>query len=83
MIGMFCYSLFNIDIERFVGQVMDGKLMIQRDNSHGDYENVERGLNQTLKDLDLDYLDLYLMHWPIGFSANGTETLDHVQVRCS
>ncbi|APA15860.1 hypothetical protein sscle_15g106300 [Sclerotinia sclerotiorum 1980 UF-70] len=46
---------------------------------HGDYENVEKGLNQTLKDLGLDYLDLYLMHWPIGFAPDGTKNLDHVQ----
>ncbi|CAD6448971.1 5f217374-5ced-4bf8-abef-e58d4f71759f [Sclerotinia trifoliorum] len=46
---------------------------------HGDYENVEKGLNRTLKDLGLDYLDLYLMHWPIGFASNGTKNLDHVQ----
>lgn len=28
---------------------------------HGD--NVEAGLDATLKDLGLDHLDLYLMHW--------------------
>lgn len=27
---------------------------------------VEEGLNTTLKDLGLDYLDLFLMHWPVG-----------------
>jgi alcohol dehydrogenase (NADP+) len=41
-------------------------LMIQ---SH-DPDRVEFGLNQTLKDLDLDYLDLFLMHWPVGKGPN-------------
>ncbi len=39
--------------------------------SHG-VENVIPELNQTLEDLQLDYLDLYLIHWPVALKK-GTE----------
>lgn len=32
-------------------------------NTH--QSNVAEGLAQTLKDLQTDYLDLYLVHWPM------------------
>ncbi|KAF7558260.1 hypothetical protein G7Z17_g178 [Cylindrodendrum hubeiense] len=32
-------------------------------------EDVEQGLDKTLKDLGTDYLDLFLMHWPVAFKS--------------
>ncbi|KAM0745639.1 Aldo/keto reductase [Meredithblackwellia eburnea MCA 4105] len=35
------------------------------------HTNVEAGLDASLKDLGLDYVDLYLIHWPIALNHAG------------
>ncbi|PSK51676.1 hypothetical protein B9Z65_2943 [Elsinoe australis] len=35
-------------------------------NDHHDPKLVHKGLEQTLHDLGLDYIDEYLMHWPVS-----------------
>ena len=38
------------------------EMRIKEYPSHGDPTTVQAGLDQTLSDLGLEYLDLYLMH---------------------
>lgn len=42
-------------------------------------DQVEQGLDKTLSDLGLEYLDLYLMHWPVA-SSRGGNYIDYVDV---
>ena len=40
-------------------------------------DQVEQALDKTLSDLGLEYLDLYLMHWPVT-SSGGRNYIDYV-----
>src|SRR6266436_43255 len=37
------------------------------------HSRVEENLDKSLKSLGLDYVDLYLMHWPVAMNPKGEE----------
>ncbi|CAG8890906.1 unnamed protein product [Penicillium egyptiacum] len=39
------------------------------------HARVEEGLQQSLTDLGLDYVDLYLMHWPLAMNPRGNHNI--------
>lgn len=40
-------------------------------NTYHSKKNAAKCLEQTLNNLQLDYLDLYLIHWPLGYQEDG------------
>jgi 2,5-diketo-D-gluconate reductase A len=44
-----------------------------KNTDHG-FESVQRAIEQSLEELQLDYLDLYLMHWPAPLRGLYVET---------
>ena len=49
-------------------------------NDRHDPDKVEEGIDDTLSELNLDYLDLYLMHWPVA-SEGGLTYESYLKVR--
>lgn len=39
-------------------------------NTHHKAADVEEAVNESLADLGTDYLDLYLIHWPVAFKKS-------------
>ena len=39
-------------------------------NTHHSRDLVRQCLTETLTNLQLDYIDLYLVHWPMGFKVS-------------
>lgn len=40
-------------------------------------EAARKAIETTIADLGVDYLDLYLVHWPVAFKPGGKQKLDH------
>ena len=43
-------------------------------NTHHRPEAARAHITKILKDLDLDYLDQLVIHWPVAFKLNETDT---------
>ncbi len=49
-------------------------------SSHNSSALVSEALDWTLVELGLGYIDLWLMHWPVGTDADGNTNLDYLEV---
>ncbi|KAK6090985.1 hypothetical protein P3W45_000230 [Vairimorpha bombi] len=64
MIGKILKKIFS------EGEIKREDLFITSKLWNSYHDNPELGIKTSLKDLQLDYLDLYLIHWPVKFKAD-------------
>ena len=70
--------------EQEIGKIFQEQRIVPRENlyitsklwnTHHQPNLVARAIRKSLKDLRLEYLDLYLMHWPVAFNYIDDDTL--------
>ena len=54
---------------------------VQLDNSHHAGPDVEKAARQVLKELQQDYLDLFLVHWPLVSDCKGDTLQPPIKAR--
>ena len=72
------------ECERQVSQAIRKSTIVKREdvfvvtkiwNQWHDAQGVERGCDACLKELQMEYIDLLLIHWPVSFEANADRSI--------
>lgn len=56
-------------LESFQYGIKRKDLFITTKLDHSEYDDIQGALEYSLKKLNLNYVDLYLVHWPLGYYA--------------